>query len=398
MPAKPGLSYAPLTDAPPLTPELARLSEVDPSGLWRRLVDFPDQAALAWRLGSSWTGAVTTTEIRRVVVVGMGGSAIGAQLVARIVEQRSPVAVEVVRDSALPAIDEHTLLVASSFSGETEEVLTAIRSNAAQPGMKMAITRGGTLAELAEELGIPVLRYAYEGEPRSALGYGVLLLLGVLERFGVFAETHAEVIRALEEVRASCVPFRPDAEGGRNPARDLAAALRTSIPVVLADSSLAGAAVRWQNQFNENGKHWAFPGTLPEALHNLVESLHDHEDGAGEPVPPQPFHVVLLEDQSRPSTARARIDAMEELLRDSCIATTRLQFQGGSDLSTLLQACLAGDWVSYYLAVDEGIDPSPVPVISHLKERVAELADDRRRRVRSATRRERPIQEEFAAK
>lgn len=346
-------------------------AQTDPSGLWRRLVDFPKQAEHAWQLGSRWTGIDDVGDIRRVIVVGMGGSAIGGQIAGQVVEQRAPVAVTVVRDSAIPATDEHTLIVIASFSGETEEVLTALPTIARRPGPKMVITRGGTLAREAAAFGIPALIYTYEGEPRSALGYGAMLLLSVLRRVGAFPMQDAEVERAFAEVEMSCLRYQPDADAEANPTRSLARQLRHRIPVVMADASLEGAAARWQTQLNENSKRWAFPGVLPEALHNFVEAVGAR--GAGSDDEDYPFHVVLLEDQSRSNRARARIDALQELLSDSGIEWTRVALRGSSHLSILLQACLAGDWVSYYLALDEGIDPSPVPHITELKHRVAEI-------------------------
>lgn len=348
------------------------LEQVDPSGLWRRLVDFPKQAAHAWQLGSRWAGIDHATDIRRVIVVGMGGSAIGGQLAGQVVQHRSPVAVEVVRDSAVPETDEHTLIVIASFSGETEEALSALPVIAGRPGVKMVITRGGTLAREAALHDIPALIYSYEGEPRSALGYGALLLLGVLRRVGTFPVQDAEIERALTEIESSCLRYHPDADPETNPTRSLAKQLRHRIPVVMADASLEGAAARWQTQLNENSKRWAFPGTLPEALHNLAEAVGTR--GAGSDIDDYPFHVILLEDQTRPNRARARIDALQELLSDSGIEWTRVALRGSSHLSILLQACLAGDWVSYYLAIDEGIDPSPVPYITGLKQRVTQIA------------------------
>lgn len=348
------------------------LDEVDPSGMWRRLAEFPQQAAHAWQMGTRWAGLDDVGAVKRVVIVGMGGSAIGGQLAGQVVQHRYPVAVEVVRDSAIPQTDEHTLIVVASFSGETEEVLSALPAIAQSPGPKMVITRGGALAREAAALDIPALIYAYEGEPRSALGYGAMLLLGVLRRIGVFPTPDAEVERALAEVDTSCVRYLPDADPEANPARSLALQLRNRVPVVMADASLSGAAARWQTQLNENSKRWAFPIILPEALHNLVEAVGAR--GAGNGVEDDAFHVILLEDQTRPARARARIDAVQELLSDSGFEWTRIALRGSSHLSVLLQACLAGDWVSYYLAVEEGIDPAPVPNITSLKHRVAQIS------------------------
>lgn len=362
----------PTDPSPTLDSTPVDLEQADPSGLWRRLVDFPQQAAHAWLMGSRWSGIDDAADVRRVIVVGMGGSAIGGQIAGQIVEQRSPVAVEVVRDSSIPETDEHTLIVIASFSGETEEVLTALPVIAARPGPAMVITRGGTLAREAAARDIPALIYAYEGEPRSALGYGAMLLLGVLRRIGAFPVQDAEVERAFAEVEMSCQRYHPDADALANPTRSLAKQLRDRIPVVMADASLAGAAARWQTQLNENSKRWAFPGTLPEALHNFVEAVGARGASSNDPED-HPFHVVLLEDQTRSNRARARIDALQELLSDSGIEWTRVALRGSSPLSILLQACLAGDWVSYYLALDDGVDPSPVPYISGLKQRVAQI-------------------------
>ncbi len=347
----------------------------DPSGMRHRIAALPEQARAAWRVGLDWEHASQAVpperEVRRVVIVGMGGSAIGGQLVARIVEQRSPVAVELVRDGVLPALDPHTLLVASSFSGETEEVLSALRDAEGAPCMKMVLTRGGTLAREAATSGIATLWYECEGEPRSALGYGTLTLLGVLHRVGVCAMTEDEVETALQELEAACSELMHEDPARENRAQALAREIRGSVPVILADAPLEPAAVRWQTQFNENAKCWAFAGMLPEALHNVVEGIGRYAAAPGS----APFYVVMLEDASRPARARARIAAVQEHLFDCGVFCTRLTFAGSNTLSTLLQACVFGDWVSYYHAIESGIDPSPVPTITSLKRRVDQLAD-----------------------
>lgn len=352
----------------PRTPQddnltLERLYEVDPSGLWRRLASLPDQAARAWLLAMT-ASDLPTGEFDRIVVVGMGGSAIGAQLVAQVVQRRSAVTVTVVRDSQLPVLSDRTLLVLCSFSGDTDEVLTAFHDAVSGPASMVAITRGGALASAASEAGVPVVAYDCDGEPRSALGYGVMLLLGIINRLGFFptsTEEIGDVFAALRSLGAEQMPVVPLLA---NPARCVARRIGDAIPVIVADASLAGAAVRWQNQCHENGKRWAFAGALPEVLHNFVEATGDGEDRG--------FHVLLLEDVLRPASARLRLDVLQAHLVSSRVPCSRLSFEGESDLSILLQACLLGDWVSYYLAIDAGIDPSPVPAISALKSQVAE--------------------------
>src|SRR5690606_23799349 len=115
---------------------------------------------------------------------------------------------------------------------------------------------------------------------------------------------------------------------------------------------------------------WAFPAVMPEALHNIAEAVRIGVESGGWDA--SSFHLVLLEDRSRPFVTRVRFDALQDLLSDAGITWTRLTFDGTSDLSILLQACVLGDWVSYYLAVDDGVDPSPVPTISLLKQDIAQ--------------------------
>jgi glucose/mannose-6-phosphate isomerase len=345
----------------PLTDE--ELQSLDPSGLWRRLVALPEQMAEAWALGSTWNGLDAT--VSRVLVVGMGGSAIGAQLAARIVQQRSPIPVEVWRDSFLPVTDAGTLLVFCSFSGETEEVLSAVRSSEGHAGPKVVITRGGALGREAASAGIPMLCYRYEGEPRSALGYGMMLILGMLHRLGLFPVTGDEVQRTLCALRETGATHHPDIPAAENPARSIAGRIGTAIPLIFADASLGPAAVRWQNQCNENSKRWAFCATLPEALHNIVEGITPQAGQRSR------FHTVLLQDMSRNGIHRARMLELQRSLSEAGVPSTRLSFTGDTDLSILLQACLVGDWVSYYLALDAKVDPAPVPAISEMKARLA---------------------------
>ncbi len=337
----------------------------DPSELWRRLVALPDQMSEAWQAGTAWNGL--DAAVRRVVVIGMGGSAIGAQLAASIVQQRSPIPVEVWRDSFLPVTDEDTLLVFCSFSGETEEVLSALRSSATHAGPRVVITRGGALGREAAAFGIPVLCYQYEGEPRSALGFGTMLILGLLHRLGLFPVTEEEMEKALQALREAGSNHHPEVPAATNPARSIAARIGDAIPLIFADASLGSAAVRWQNQCNENSKRWAFCATLPEALHNIVEGITPQAS----PGQPSKFHAVLLEDLSRDGIDRARMLELQRSLTEAGVPSTRLSFSGESDLSILLQACLVGDWVSYYLALEAEVDPAPVPAISQLKARLA---------------------------
>ena len=160
-------------------------ARVDPSEFWRLIAELPLHARAARELGERWQPLEGFVRPSRVVVLGVGGSAIGGDVVATLASRLGSVPVEVVRDYSAPPPDEGTLLVASSFSGNTEEVLTAFSEQHGGPGQRLAITTGGRLAALTREHDVPLLTYKFDGPPRSAFGYGVLLLLQVLQRLGV---------------------------------------------------------------------------------------------------------------------------------------------------------------------------------------------------------------------
>lgn len=337
----------------------AHYERLDPSGLRHRIASFADQCHEAWGLSRTWLASSSLASPQRVVVVGMGGSAIGANLAAEVCMRRSSLPVRVHRSAEPPQTDEHTLLIASSHSGDTEETLAAFQGAAEQPGARLAITRGGALQAYAERSGIPVLQFEHDGEPRSALGFGTFLLLGLLTSLDMLSLGDSEVCRAIAEMQGRGRSWWADVRTKDNAAKRLALRLHGGIPVVLGEEYLGVAARRWQSQFNENSKQWAFSGSLPEAAHNLLE-------GFGQPTQDL-IRPVLLEGAAEHPRERART----RLIADSLLAAghpcERLDVRGSSELATLLIACHLGDWVSLHLAMLNDVDPAPVPAIGALK-------------------------------
>lgn len=345
--------------------DAALRARVDAGGFWRLIAELPAQARAARELGRRWPLPDGFARPERVVVLGVGGSAIGADVVAALAARLGPAPVEVVRDYEAPPPGAGTLLVACSFSGETEEVLTAFAARLGGPGMRLALTTGGRLAALARERGVPLLEYRYGGPPRAAFGYGVLPLAEVLRRLGALAIGEADVDRALlglERAAAKWGPGRPAAE---NPAKRIAERLHGRLPVVLGAGAFAPAARRWAGQLAENAKQWAFALELPEAGHNAVVALERRQDAE------RALRAVILDGPAAHPRNRARAQLIAAELDAAGVGREPVAVEAADPLGAALEACCLGDWVSYYAALLHGADPRPTPILDRARAALA---------------------------
>lgn len=340
--------------------DLAFLEQTDPSRMRDLMAGFPAQARAAWTAGQRWPLPQHFRAPRRVLIYGMGGSAIGGDLVATLAARTSPTPVHVVRGYASPPVNEETLVIASSFSGDTEETLAAFEAAIGRTDMLLAFASGGRLAHRAIELGRPLFSYRFGGPPRSALGYGFFPLLAILDRLGIGPTT----TEAATSVLAS-LPFRAGEWGPENAlvsngAKQLAARLEGKLPVVVGTGFLEVAARRWAAQINENAKQWAFHAALPEIDHNLVL-------GFAGPDARKYLHVLFLDAPSIDERERRRVVLTANLLDEAGVTHDELLIGGHTPLDSLMRACYLVDWVSLYLAALNNVDPTPKVAIDRLK-------------------------------
>lgn len=345
--------------------DLATVERLDPHGLLRRIESFPDQCAAAWRQAAAFGLPDGYADAREVVVLGMGGSAMAGDVLASLAAVSGRKRVSVVRGYDLPPyIDEETLVVACSHSGDTEETLSTFQQALAS-GRSLAVTTGGRLRELAQERGAPAFVYEYDGEPRSALGHQLMALLALGERAGVLepqGPAVAEAVSLMQEQRER-LEFAAPAE--RNQAKQLAARLRGRLPVVVGAGVLTEAAHRWKTQLNENSKTWALYEELPELDHNTIVGFGLPEDVVAR------IHVVFLWHPSLHSRLLLRYEATAEALTEAGVSHERVEAHGSSPLAQVLTAIYLGDLVSYYLGLLNNLEPAPVTALDGLKARLA---------------------------
>jgi glucose/mannose-6-phosphate isomerase len=297
----------------------------------------------------------------------MGGSAIGGEMAAFAVADRAPLPIISNRAYDLPAFAAgvRTLVIGSSHSGNTEETLTAF-GLAHERGCKLlAITTGGKLKALAEEAGIPAWTYSYDSQPRAAMGFGLAMVLGLLNRLGFAPGLEAQVNEAVNLMRAGVEKLGAEIPASDNSAKALTGRLNGHMPVTFGAGIMEPVARRWMTQFNENSKTWAQALALPELNHNAVVGI-DNPAGLA-----KQFAVVMLRSAHDSERVATRYEVTEEILKDRAgIAVETVWGSGESRLAQMLSMVQLGDYVSFYTAMAYGADPTPIEAINLLKSKL----------------------------
>ena len=341
-------------------------TKYDPDGMLARIHEFPGVMLKAWQMAEDFELPEGYDQINKVVILGMGGSAIGGDLVSGLLAEESTVPIQISRSYGLPAyVDAQTLVIASSYSGNTEETLSAFEKALATEAKKLVITTGGKLKKLAKKNGVPVFSFDYKAQPRAALAYSFLPILNFLQRLGLTGDRFAEVAEASAVLEQMARKISEKVPLKRNPAKQMALGLQGRLTVIYGADLLAEVAHRWKTQLNENAKAWAFHEVFSELNHNAI---------VGYQFPPElasRITVIILRSVYLPEQIIRRQQVTAELLRKAKVRFHFIDGYGISPITQMMSLVLIGDYVSYYLAILNETDPSPVPTIDFLK---AELA------------------------
>ncbi len=337
-------------------------AQADPGDMLGKTASFGPQLFAAMDLPAGLAGA----KPGRVLLGGMGGSAVAGRILAPLVELVAGLRILVVDGYSLPRTLPGDLLVLSSYSGRTEEVLSLFEESRDQELRRMAITSGGDLAELAQEAGMPLLSLPEGLPPRAALPSALGRLLGLFTAWGIeLGEEHSlphELEADLDEVLATAGPELP---AETNPAKRMALALGDLRPAPVALSPFySGVAGRLRAQFEENAERSAYSFELPELHHNswIPWSLDDDPPGVPIWLGAEDAHPRVLE--------RRRLS--EAALSDRHIPFFDLPSAGRATLNRLLTSVLIGDFVSVYLALLRGVDPTRTDPLDAMKARLSE--------------------------
>jgi glucose/mannose-6-phosphate isomerase len=347
---------------------------IDPGGLpagqagTRTLIrDLPRQCRAAWLEAQALDLPPDYRDVEKVVILGMGGLVIAGDLLRSLVALESPVPVFVHRDYGLPLlVDDRTLLIAMSYTGDTEETVSGFEAGLSTGAKKLVITTGGRLLALARANGVPAFVFNYKSTVRGALGYGLMPLLAIAGKAGIVADKAGDVEEAAVVMEGMAGRIGEDVPLARNPAKQLAEKLEGRLPVIYGAGILLEVAFRWKTQLNENSKLWALCEELPEANHNAIVGF-----GLPREIAARTFAVFLQAPALHPRI-RLRYEFTRRTLAEAGVPSEAVDAEGKSPLAQVMSSVLFGDYVSLYLAILAGVDPSPTTVIADLKRWLAD--------------------------
>lgn len=338
-------------------------AQIDSGGMLTFIDDLPDQLKRAWEYGLNQT-LPKMGGIRQVLIAGMGGSAIGADLLAAYIEPLCSAPVIVQRDYSLPAWagGEQTLVIASSHSGNTEETLSVFEQARKAGCQLFVIATGGRLSQEAQAASAKQWLFEHHGQPRSAVGYSFGLLLALFYRLGLIPDPSTELYEAVSIMKQQQETIAADVPVVKNPAKRLAGQLVGRGVFVLGSGVLAPVARRWKGQLNELAKAWAGFDQLPEADHNTIAGIENPELLLTQ------MSAIFLRAPSDHPRNRLRSELTAEAFMLAGISTDYYLARGEGRLAHLWSTLHFGDYAAYYLAMIYEVDPTPIPTIEQLKQ------------------------------
>ncbi len=344
-------------------------SRLDPDGMGQYVAGFADQCRAAWKNVASFQPPEAFKDAEQGLILGMGGSAIGGDLLRTLVAGECGVPITVWREYQVPRwVNARTLVIASSNSGNTEETLSAYGEALTRGAMLLVITTGGKLAAFAREAGAAVITFDFKSQPRAALGYSFISLLGVIARIGWIADPSKNLERALAAVDELESQVNVRVPTGRNRAKQLAQSVFDKLPMVYGSGVLGEVAHRWKTQFNENSKTTAGYDLMSELNHNSVVGFQFPKSVLANTL------FILLRSNDEPARIARRFDVTRELLEQRGLVLETIRAEGDSALAEMLWTIHLGDYITYYLALLNGVDPTPVEAIDFLKGQLADAS------------------------
>jgi glucose/mannose-6-phosphate isomerase len=347
-------------DSPDIYPHL------DPQGMLGHLYHFPQSCQKAWHMARGFRLPVDYSGVDKIVILGMGGSAIGGDLASSLAAAECPVPVLVCRDYNLARyVNQQTLVIASSYSGMTEETLSAFWEALNIHAKLLVISTGGKLTEIASKAGVPIFRYDYQSQPRAALPFSFITLVAILQNLGFLPDKSADFQEAVSVMYHLSETINEGEAASHNPAKQLALDLEGFLPVIYGGGILSEVARRWKTQINENAKTTAFHETFSELNHNSIVGYTRPAEITSR------MRVIFLSSDLFHERLALRYRVTQTLLEQAGIPYRVVDARGRTALSQMLSLVLLGDYVSYYLAILNGVDPTPVEAIAYLKNALA---------------------------
>lgn len=350
-----------------------KVREIDKSDMLGHLVKTPDYCLDAIKRANQ-TDVPAKVKPNNVVIIGMGGSAIGGEILKAWLREELSIPIEVSRDYTLPAyVNKDTLIFAISYSGNTEETLSAFLTAVSRKCMIIAITSGGQLGALCNKLQVPYVPLPVNLPPRAAVPYLFFPLPILMKKLGILTNIEDEiekVISILRKVGRANLPSVPTVD---NKAKKLAQELMGTIPVVYGFRQYCAIAHRLKTQFNENSKIFSRYDVFPELNHNETVGWEAPEKLI------KNYSVILIRDPAEPPEIRNRIETTSSLVFSRAKKVLEITAEGEGKLIKMFSVLCIGDFASIYLAILQNKDPTPVKIIDRVKSELAKKTNMKER-------------------
>lgn len=343
------------------------IQRFDHSDMRRLLTGFPQQAEEAVRIGRGAALPYRASTIRNIVVNGLGGSAIGGDLLRSYLADEVKVPFIVNRTYTLPSfVDRDTLVIISSYSGNTEETIAAHREAHRRKAKVLCVSSNGETARMAKKYRQPLITIPGGLPPRAALGYSFFPVMLALAKMKFIRSRDADIRETITLLRKKSRTYASLTK--TNIAFELAKQLYTKLPIIYSGGERFDIVnLRWRGQLAENAKVLAFGHVLPEMNHNELvgwKVLKRHMDE---------MVVVFLRDKADHPRVKIRMEITKDIVQQYAAKVIEVESEGRSLLARMFSLVYLGDWVSYYLAMLNGVDPTPVKVIDYLKNELAKV-------------------------
>ena len=340
----------------------------DPNGMYECILEFPSQVQDAFNIGKNAKIPFKSRNFTNILLTGLGGSAIGGDLLRSYLSAEIGVPIIVNRHYRLPDfVDTKSLVIVSSYSGNTEETIAAQRDATKRKAKILCISTGGSVSEFARKHKQVLITTPGGLQPRAALGYSFFPLLVALSKMGFVRSKDKDIVETITLLKKKSQEYAA-AESGSNAALKLALLMQGKLPAIYsAVEHFDSVNVRWRGQIAENAKQLSFGHVLPEMNHNELVGWNVLKDIMRRTV------VLFLRDKETHPRIATRENITREILSRYSSGVEDVWSEGKSLLARMFSLIYLGDWVSFYLAILNNQDPTPVDVIDYLKTELAKV-------------------------
>jgi glucose/mannose-6-phosphate isomerase len=337
-----------------------KFKKSDPEGMIDHLENFPNMCRNAWKASLNVDLPENYKKIKKFVIAGMGSSGISGDIIKNLLLDKD-IVIETVHDYDIPGwVDRNTLVIAISYSGDTEETIQAVKYAQAMGAEITIVTTGGTLEIISKEKDLNLIHFDYVCQPRTAFPYLFLLTLSIFIKLGHFELKDKDFVTIYEGLNRHSEDIKSNMPASLNHAKMLAEKIFNKNIIIYSSGFLTAIGRRFKTQFNENSKNFSFCEIFPELNHNAIVGLK-HPKGK--------YFVIVLESNFENEKNLKRQDITCNILRKHEINYENIKVDPCENIiSEILTAVMFGDYVSYYLAVLNNEDPTLVDPITFLKD------------------------------